>query len=79
MQWVRKVLTLEGLVVDKRRPNHNFAARILTRVLLALWTQDNLSIIPERYRIQFTFIIRVYCWAGARLNAFFNDNAGARK
>jgi hypothetical protein len=29
--------------------------------------------IPERYRIEFTFIIRVYCWTGARLGAFFTN------
>lgn len=28
---------------------------------------------PERYGIQFTFIIRVYCWPGARIGAFFTD------
>ena len=73
IQWVRKVLTLEGLVVNKRRPKHNFAARDLTRILITLWTQDDLIFIPERYRIQFTFIIRVYYWTGARLSAFFTD------
>lgn len=26
---------------------------------------DDLIFIHERYRIQFTFIIRVYCWTGA--------------
>jgi hypothetical protein len=70
---VRKVLTLEGLVVNKRQPKHNFAARDLTRILVALWTQDDLLFIPEHYRIRFMFIIRVYCWTGARLSAFFTD------
>lgn len=65
---MRKTLTLEGLVVNKRRPKYNFAPRELT-----LWTKDDLIFIPERYRIQFTFIIRVYCWTGARLSAFFTD------
>jgi hypothetical protein len=35
--------------------------------------QDDLIFIPERYRIQFTFIFRFYCWTGARLSAFFTD------
>jgi hypothetical protein len=47
------------------------AAPDLTRVLLALWTRDDLIFIPERYRVQTTFIIHVYCWTGARLSAFF--------
>ena len=41
--------------------------------MLTFWTKDDLIFIPERYRIQFTFIIRVYCWTGARLSAFFTD------
>ena len=41
--------------------------------MLTLWTKDDLSFTPERYRIQFTFIIRVYCWTGARLSAFFTN------
>jgi hypothetical protein len=64
-----KVLILEGLVVNKRRPKHNYA----TPVLSTLWTQDDLSFVPERYRIQLMFFIRVYCWTGARLSAFFAD------
>jgi hypothetical protein len=57
--------------VNKHRPKHNFTSRDLTRILLTLWTQDDLIFIPERYRVQLTFIIRVYCWTGARLSAFF--------
>lgn len=68
---MRQVLTVEGLVVNKRLPKHNFTSRDLNRILLALWTRDDLVFIHERYRIQFTFIIRVYCWTGARLGAFF--------
>jgi Protein of unknown function (DUF3435) len=57
--------------VNKRLPKHNFTSRDLDRILLALWTQDHLIFIHERYQIQFTFIIRAYCWTGARLRAFF--------
>jgi hypothetical protein len=60
-------------VVNKHRPKHNFAARDLTRILRALWTQDDPIFIPERYRVQFTYIIHVYCWTGARIGAFFTD------
>lgn len=38
---------------------------------MTAWTKDDLIFTPERYRIQFTFIIRVFCWTGARLGAFF--------
>ena len=70
---MRKVLTVEGLVINKRKPKHNFSERDLTRILISLWTQDDLIFIPERYRIQFTFIIKVYCWTGARLGALFTN------
>lgn len=71
LQWVRTTLVKEGLVVKKHVPKHNFADRDLSRVLLALWTHDDLLFIHERYRVQVTFIIHVYCWTGARLGAFF--------
>ena len=45
----------------------------LTRIVVTAWTRDDLIFTPERYRIQFTFIIRVFCWTGARLGAFFTN------
>ena len=56
---------------EQEAPENNFGPNDLTRILIALWTKDDLIFIPERYRIQFTFIINVYCWTGARLGAFF--------
>ncbi|OAG42721.1 AdoMet-dependent rRNA methyltransferase SPB1 [Fonsecaea monophora] len=50
--WVRQTLTREGIVVNKHRPKHNFTDRDLNRVLLTLWTRDDLIFIPERYRVQ---------------------------
>lgn len=70
---MRQTLTLEGIVVNRHRPKNNFTVKDLTRVLLALWARDDLIFIPERYRVQITFIIHVYCWTGARLSAFFTD------
>ena len=35
-----------------------------------MWTQDDISFIPELYRVQFTFIINIYCWTGAQIAAF---------
>ncbi|MCJ1474750.1 hypothetical protein MMC13_003410 [Lambiella insularis] len=58
---IRRTLTREGIVVNKHRPKHNFTSKDLTRVLLALWTRDDLIFIPERYR------------TGARLGAFFTN------
>jgi hypothetical protein len=58
-------------VVNIKKPKYNFTATTLTKVLVTLWTKDDLIFIPERYRLQYTFILRVYCWTGARLSAFF--------
>jgi len=60
-------------VVNKHRPKHNFNVKDLTRIKLTGWTKDDPKFIPERYRIQFDFIIDVYCWTGARLGAFFTN------
>lgn len=64
-------MTEEELVVNKNRGKYSFAERDLTRVLVTVWTQDDISFIPELYRVQFTFIINIYCWTGARIAAFF--------
>lgn len=64
-------MTLEGTVVNKHRPKHNFTEQDLSRLILTLWTRDDLVFIPERYRVQATFITHVYCWTGARIGAFF--------
>jgi hypothetical protein len=74
-QWIRRVLTVEGFVVNKTRPKHNFRDRDLTRLLVTPWTANDLIFIPERYRVQFTFIVRVYCWIGARIGALFHRRA----
>jgi hypothetical protein len=71
LQFVRKTLTKEGVVVNIQRPKHLFTWRDLTRVLRTLWTQDDLIFVHDRYRVQFTLIFRMYCWTGARLSAFF--------
>jgi hypothetical protein len=63
-------LVEEGLAVNKHRPKYNFTEESHTRLQGTLWTKDDLIFIPERYRIQVTFIDNVYCWTGARLSAF---------
>jgi hypothetical protein len=63
--------TVRGLVVNKKRPKHNFGPYDLTRVLVTLWTKDDPIFIPERYRLQFTLIFRACYWTGARIGAFF--------
>lgn len=68
---MRRTLTAEDLVVNKRREKHLSTLCDLTQILLTLWTRDDLIFIHERCRIQFTLILRMYCWTGARLGAFF--------
>ena len=67
------MLTAEDLVVNTKKPKYNFAAATLTKVLITLWTKNDLVFFPERYGLQYTFILRVYCWNGARLGAFFTE------
>ena len=70
-QWIRRVLPLEGDCVNASKPKHNFGPEVLDRLLLALWTRPDLLYIHERARVQFAFLIHVYCWTGARIKAFF--------
>lgn len=58
-------------MINKHRPKCNFTVGTLTRAQVTLWTKDDLIFVPERYRIQVTFLINVFNWTGARLSAFF--------
>lgn len=53
------------------KEKHLWTQADLNKIFLALWTSDDLVFIPERYRVQFTFIFLLYCWTGARIGAFF--------
>lgn len=59
-------------------PKHNFTAADPTRIMMIAWTNDDLIFTPERYRVQFTFIMRVFCWTGARIGAFFTNGVRYR-
>lgn len=68
---MKKHLKKQGIVSDVRKDKNLFSVADLRNVLVALWTQDDQTFIPERYRIQVTFLLRVFCWTGARVGAFF--------
>ena len=59
---MRRTLTLEGIIVNKYRPKHNFTIRNLTRILLTLRTRNDLIFIPEHYLVQTTFIVHAHYW-----------------
>jgi hypothetical protein len=54
-------------VVNIKKPKYNFTVTTLTKVLVTLWTKDDLIFITEQYRLQYTLILRIYCWTEARL------------
>lgn len=59
-------------VVNRKRPKHNLILHDLTWVILGIWTKDNnLIYIHEQYWVQFTLLLDLYCWTGARLSTFF--------
>lgn len=68
---IRTELVKEGIVVKVHGEKHNFTVEDLNRVLLISWTEDDISSIPERYRMQLTFLLHVYSWTGVRLDALF--------
>jgi hypothetical protein len=61
-------------VVNIKRPKRNFSVAVLTRVLVTVWSKDDLIFVPKRCRLQFTFIFRVYYWAGPGLGAFITGS-----
>jgi hypothetical protein len=64
-------LGAEKLVVDLRRPKHNFTDRDVSRILKAVWAKDDASYIHERDRIEFNMLVILYMSTGARYMAFF--------
>jgi hypothetical protein len=71
--WQRKVLAAEDASVNKRTPKHNFTEPDLYRIVITVCTKDDLQFIPERYRVQFTFLVCIFCWTGTRLGVYFAD------
>ena len=60
-------------VLNYKKPKYIFQEGELSRLLLTLWTKNDLIFVHERARVQFTLILRIYCWTGAWIGAFFTD------
>jgi hypothetical protein len=77
-QFARNDLVEQGHVVNMHRPKHLFTWRDLTCLLVTLWTLGDLIFIPERYRLQYTLIIRVRCYLqqSARAQRALNIETG---
>lgn len=71
------MLPEEGDIVNECKPKYNFTKEDLDVILLTLWTRKDLIDISENEKVEFTLLIHVYCWTGARLGAFL-DGAGLR-
>ncbi|AEO55719.1 hypothetical protein MYCTH_2299838 [Thermothelomyces thermophilus ATCC 42464] len=61
----------EGTVSAAEWPKHNFQMKDLDNVLITLWAGLDIAFIHERERVQFHFLLDVFCWSGARIGAFF--------
>lgn len=57
---VRKTLTAESLVVNKRWEKHLFTLQDLTRILVTLWTRDDLILISRALSNTVHVIFRMY-------------------
>lgn len=58
-------------VKDIERPNFDYQPDDLERNLRALWTSGGLGYIHERNRVQFHFILLLFCQTGARQGSIF--------
>lgn len=72
-QWVRHTLTLEGLIVNQKKPKHLFGEQELVQFNKTFWIVDDDHFIHPRNKAQIPFIIAVFCWTGARIGAFLPD------
>ncbi|KAI9766402.1 MAG: hypothetical protein M1839_004906 [Geoglossum umbratile] len=69
-EWVRTVLTEEGLVVNTRKPKHLFGKHDLIQFHTTFWTKDDTSFVHPCNKIQIPFIVNVFYWTGAKIGAF---------
>jgi len=61
----------EGTVSAAEWPKYNFQMSDLDNVLVTLWAGPDIASTHERERVQFHFLLDVFCWSGARIGAFF--------
>ncbi|KAI9770979.1 MAG: hypothetical protein M1840_002683 [Geoglossum simile] len=76
--WIRRTLTKEGIIEDKKRPKNLFSKRDLIELLISIWTLDDPMFIHERNRVQLTFTILIFCFSGARISAFIPNTDKAK-
>ncbi|GKT92451.1 hypothetical protein Ct61P_10301 [Colletotrichum tofieldiae] len=71
-RWMRRVLTAEGVLEDKKKEKYNLNCIALDRLLHAIWS--DLTVPHERVRIQLHLLFMLYVTTGARIGALFAGN-----
>ncbi|KZL75529.1 hypothetical protein CT0861_13119 [Colletotrichum tofieldiae] len=71
-RWMRRVLTAEGVLEDKKKEKYNLDCIALDRLLHAIWS--DLTVPHERVRIQLHLLFMLYVTTGARIGALFAGN-----
>ncbi|KAL2255096.1 hypothetical protein VTK26DRAFT_4119 [Humicola hyalothermophila] len=64
--------TKTTLLSTAERPKYNFQVSDLDNVLVTLWIGPDIIFIHKRERIQFHFLLDVFCWSGGRSGALCN-------
>lgn len=73
---MRKTLTQQSQVVNKRKEKRLFGIKELIEFNNTFWTADEGYFIHPRNKAQIPFLMSVYCWTGARIGSFFPDKDG---
>lgn len=70
MQWIKKTLTADGVVVDQKKEKLNFTRHDFLRVVSSLWQTDHQTFIPGLLKVVILFALQLYLFTGARVGAF---------
>ncbi|KAJ5971697.1 uncharacterized protein N7479_001615 [Penicillium vulpinum] len=70
MQWIKKTLTVDGVVVDQKKEKLNFTKQDFLRTVSSLWQTDHQTFIPGLLKVVILFALQLYLFTGARVGAF---------
>lgn len=66
------MLTVEGVLEDRKKPKHNLDRVVLDRLLHVIW--HDLIVPHERIRIQLHLLLILYVTTGARVGGLFGGD-----
>ncbi|KAJ5288305.1 hypothetical protein N7508_011080 [Penicillium antarcticum] len=69
-QWIRNTLTLDKVVVNKKKQKYNFTKDDFLKVVSSIWQIDHKKFIPGLIKVDILFALQLYLFTGARVGSF---------